>query len=155
MPRVAQAVAKSREAGQCLKEQHAQARFERRQHVLDLCASLTNVNPTLSLAPSLPLQDAVPDNSLPGDLLHQPPALNSDTDFVAFCEAYAAELASPLINTRNPDKPTFRKATNSPDADKWTLGIQDELWSLKEMGVYHLIPRSDVPTGQKILHGKW
>ena len=42
----------------------------------------------------------------------------------------------------------------SPDADKWILGIQ-ELKSLKEMGVYTLVPRSDVPAGRKALHGKW
>jgi len=44
---------------------------------------------------------------------------------------------------------------NSPDTDKWTLGIQDELKSLKEMGVYKLIPHSDVPAGHKVLRGKW
>jgi len=44
---------------------------------------------------------------------------------------------------------------NSPDADRWTLGIQDELKSLKEMGVYKLIPRSDIPAGHKVLRGKW
>ena len=44
---------------------------------------------------------------------------------------------------------------NSPDATKWTLGIQDELKSLKEMGVYQLVPRSDIPAGCKVLRGKW
>ena len=44
---------------------------------------------------------------------------------------------------------------NSPDAAKWTLGIQDELKSLKEMGVYQLVPHSDVPAGHKVLRGKW
>ena len=38
---------------------------------------------------------------------------------------------------------------------RWTPGIQDELRSLKEMGVYKLIPHSDIPTGCKVLHGKW
>ena len=150
VPRVAQAVAESREAGRRLKEQRTQAKFERQQQVLESRASLTNVAPSLPSTPILPA-DVIPDDSLP----NPPPALDSDTDFVAFCEAYATELASPLINTRNPDEPTFREAMNSPDADKWTLGIQDELKSLKEMGVYRLIPRSDVPTGRKILCGKW
>ena len=154
VPRVAQAVAKSREAGRRLKEQRAQAKFERRQQVLDSRASLTNVTPPVPPTPVIPA-DAIPDDSLPDGPLHPPPPLDPDADFVAFCEAYAAELASPLINTRNPDKPTFHKAMNSPDADKWTIGIQDELNSLKEMGVYHLIPCSDVPTSRKILHGKW
>ena len=92
---------------------------------------------------------------MPDDSLHHPPPLDSDADFVAFCEAYTTELASPLINTWNPDEPTFHEAMNSPDAAKWTLSIQDELKSLKEMGVYCLIPRSDIPTSRKILCGKW
>ena len=155
MPRVAQAVAESREAGRRLKEQRTQAKFERRQKVLDSRALLTNVAPpATSNAPIIPA-DAIPDDSLPDGPLQPPPVLDSDTDFVAFCEAFAAELASPLINTRNPDEPTFHEAMKSPDADKWTIGIQDELKSLKEMGVYRLIPRSDVPAGRKILRGKW
>jgi hypothetical protein len=145
MPRVAQAVAESREAGRRLKEQRAQAKFDRRQQVLDNRASLTN-EPA-----SLP----IPSTAVPDDILPPPPVPDPDTDFVDFCEAYAVQLASPLINPRNPDEPTFREAMNSPDADKWTLGIQDELKSLKEMGVYKLVHRSDVPVGRKVLRGKW
>jgi hypothetical protein len=61
----------------------------------------------------------------------------------------------PLINPHNPNNPPFHEAMSSPDADKWTQGIQEELESLKEMGVYKLIPHSDVPAGRKILRGKW
>jgi hypothetical protein len=98
LPRVAQAVAESHEAGCRLKEQCAQAKFDRRQQVLNSRASLTNITPSLPTATIIP-KDAVPDDSLPDNSLHHPPALDSDTDFIAFCEAYAAELASPLINT--------------------------------------------------------
>jgi len=149
LPCVAQAIAESCEVGCHLKEQCAQAKFDCRQQILDSQASLTNVTPSLPTASIIPA-DAVPDNSL----CHLPTP-NSDTDFIAFCEVYAIELASPLINTQNPDEPTFHEAMNPPDANKWTLSIQDELKSLKKMGVYHLIPHSDVPTGRKILCGKW
>ena len=44
---------------------------------------------------------------------------------------------------------------SSPDSAQWILGIHDELKSLQEMGVYKLVPCSDVPTGHKILRGKW
>jgi len=94
--------------------------------------------------------NAVPDDSLP-----PLPILDPEVDFVAFCEAYTVELASPLINPRNPDEPTFHEAMNSPNSDKWILGIQDELKSLRDMGVYKLVPRSDIPTGRKVLRGKW
>jgi len=153
LPRVAQAVTESREAGRRLKEQHTQAKFERRQLVLDQRASLTNVDPPSTSNPTIP--PVVPTDAVPDDSLPQIPSLDPESDFVAFCEAYATELAFPLINPRNPDEPTFRQAMKSPDADKWTFGIQDELKSLKDMGVYVLVPRSDVPSGRKILHGKW
>ena len=71
---------------------------------------------------------------MPGDTLPPPPILDNDTDFVAFCEAYAAELASPLINPCNPDDPSFHKAMKSPDAK---------------------VPRSDIPASRKVLRGKW
>jgi hypothetical protein len=147
IPRVAQAVLESREAGRRLKDQRTQAKFDRRQQVLNLRASHTNVD--MTVPPTTPT-NAVPDDSLPS-----PPILDPETDFIAFCEAYATDLASPLINPRNPDEPTFREAMSSPDSDKWIAGIQDELKSLNEMGVYKLIPRSDVPTGRKVLRGKW
>jgi hypothetical protein len=111
---------------------------------------MTNVTPSTS--PELPVLPpaAVPDNTLP-----PPPILDAESDFVAFCEAYAAELASPLINPCNPDEPSFRDAMKSPDADKWIQGIRDELNSLKDMGVYDLVPRSNIPAGRKVLRGKW
>lgn len=147
IPRVAQAVIESREAGRRLKEQRTQAKFERRQQVLDLRASLTNIDNVQT--PSLPT------NAVPDDTLLPLINLDSEADFIAFCEAYASELAFPLINTHCPDEPTFREAMKSPDSAKWTLGIQDELKSLKEMGVYKLVPHSDIPAGRKILRGKW
>jgi hypothetical protein len=146
VPRVAQAVIESHKAGHCLKEQRTQAKFDHRQQVLDLLVSTTNIAPMVTLPVSA---NAVPDESLP-----PPPLLDPEVDFVVFCETYAAELASPLINMHNPDEPTFREAMKSPDSDKWILGIQDELKSLKEMGVYKLIPRSDIPAGHKVLCGK-
>ena len=107
--------------------------------------------PTTSNLPAA----SIPDDLLPDNSLLHPPPLDLDADFIAFCEAYTTKLASPLINTQNPDEPTFWKSMNSPDAAKWTLGMQDELKSLKEMGVYCLIPCSDVPIGRKILCDKW
>ena len=136
IPHIAQVVIESCDAGHRLKEQHAQAKFERCLHILDLRATTMNVDSTVS--PPI-ITNAIPDDSLP-----PLPILDPEADFVAFCEAYAVELASPLINPHNPDEPTFREAMNSPDSDKWILG-----------SVYKLVPCSDVPTGHKVLHGKW
>ena len=52
------------------------------------------------------------------------------------------------------DKPrSWKEAKASVDAKRWEEGYRDELKSLKEMGVYKLIPRSDVPQGHKIRKG--
>jgi len=60
IPRVAQVVAESREAGRHLKEQRAQVKFDQRQQVLDNRASLMN-DPASPTIPST----AVPDDTLP------------------------------------------------------------------------------------------
>jgi len=52
------------------------------------------------------------------------------------------------------DEPrSWKEAKGSADAKCWEEGYHDKLKSLKEMGVYKLIPRSDVPQGHKIRKG--
>jgi hypothetical protein len=71
-------------------------------------------------------------------------------------EALAASLASPLVNAEFPSDPvTLRDALSSPDTSNWRAGIEEELKGLLDMGVYKLVPRSAVPTGRKVLRGKW
>jgi hypothetical protein len=49
------------------------------------------------------------------------------------------------------DEPkTWDEAKNSADAGRWEAGYRDELKSLKDMGVYKLIPRSEVPPEKQI-----
>lgn len=45
---------------------------------------------------------------------------------------------------------TWNQAQQSIDAEQWKLAYEDELKSLREMGVYHLIPRNKVPSGHRI-----
>lgn len=53
------------------------------------------------------------------------------------------------------DEPrTWDEAVNSTDSEKWRKGYREELDSLKEMGVYKLIPRSEVPQGHKVRKGR-
>ena len=120
LPCIVQAVIDLHKAGIWLKEQRKQAKFDQRQQVLNQCTSLTNVTPPVSPSILTLPTDAIPDDALP-----PLPILDADTDFVAFCKAYAAELASPLINPCNPDNPTFHEAMPSPNADKWTQGAQE------------------------------
>jgi len=53
------------------------------------------------------------------------------------------------------DEPrTWKEAQASPEAKEWRNGYLDELKSLKDMGVYKLVPRSSVPAGAKIRKGR-
>jgi hypothetical protein len=46
------------------------------------------------------------------------------------------------------------KSLNSPDYLRWKKGYDEELQSLKDMKVYTLVHRSDVPIGHKIRKGR-
>jgi len=49
------------------------------------------------------------------------------------------------------DKPrTWKEAQASSEVKEWTKGYLDKLKSLKEMGIYKLVPCSSVPAGAKI-----
>ncbi|RDB23169.1 Retrovirus-related Pol polyprotein from transposon TNT 1-94 [Hypsizygus marmoreus] len=53
------------------------------------------------------------------------------------------------------DEPkTWAEAQASPDAKRWEEGYHEELKSLKDMGVYKLVPRSEVPQGTKVRKGR-
>jgi hypothetical protein len=60
-----------------------------------------------------------------------------------------------------PNPQTWAEAQSSTHGSDWCKCFQDELDSLKSMGVYILVPQSEVPTGQKIhrgmpiFHVKW
>ena len=60
-----------------------------------------------------------------------------------------------LVDVEDPDTPSWTEALESGDRDKWLEGAEAELNSLCEMGVYKLIPRSEVPTNQSVLQGKF
>ena len=48
---------------------------------------------------------------------------------------------------------TWKEAQASSEAKEWKKGYLDELKSLKEMGIYKLVPQSSVPAGAKIRKG--
>lgn len=61
---------------------------------------------------------------------------------------------NPLGILPNDEPRTWSEAKVSGDASKWEAAYQEELTSLKEMGVYKLVPRSDIPAGHKIRTGR-
>ncbi|KAF7372211.1 Integrase catalytic domain-containing protein [Mycena venus] len=63
-----------------------------------------------------------------------------------------AYLTDNPIDVEFPDDPrNYTEAMAAPDADKWIEGTHEELRSLREYGVYELIPRSEVPLNKTIL----
>ena len=60
-----------------------------------------------------------------------------------------------LVDVEDPDAPDWREALESGERDKWLEGAEAELTSLREMGVYKLVSRSDVPTNRSVLRGKF
>lgn len=52
------------------------------------------------------------------------------------------------------DDPLWATAIASPEKEYWVAGARDELKSLKDLQVFVLVPRSDIPRGQWPLKGK-
>ncbi|KAF7342817.1 Retrovirus-related Pol polyprotein from transposon TNT 1-94 [Mycena sanguinolenta] len=60
------------------------------------------------------------------------------------------------INIECPNDPqSVAEAFASPQADEWRSAISDELKSIKDMNVYKLVPRTNVPKDRKIMLGKF
>ena len=66
---------------------------------------------------------------------------------------FAGTATIDALNT--PTNPaTYQEAMESPYAADWTCALQEEFDSLKELGVYRLVPRSSVPVGCRIMCGR-
>lgn len=50
---------------------------------------------------------------------------------------------------------SYREAMSSPDCELWEEAIRSELDSLQEMGTWELVPKSSVPTKNKIIKSRW
>ncbi|KAG2111901.1 uncharacterized protein F5147DRAFT_572876, partial [Suillus discolor] len=51
-----------------------------------------------------------------------------------------------------PDDPsTYAEAMASKHAAQWTTALKEEFDSLRELGVYKLVPRMAIPPGRKIM----
>ena len=58
-----------------------------------------------------------------------------------------------LVDVEDSDAPTWTEALQSSDHNKWIEEAEAELTGLCDMGVYALIPHSEVPTNHSILGG--
>jgi hypothetical protein len=54
-----------------------------------------------------------------------------------------------------PDDPTvYGEAMASEHSAEWTQALREEFDSLRDLGVYKLVPRSTIPTGRKVMRGR-
>ena len=68
--------------------------------------------------------------------------------------AIAKSLGDPCMIDLNDEPRMWEEAKVSVHAKQWEAGYRDELNSLKDMGVYKLIPQDQVPTGRKVHRGR-
>jgi len=52
------------------------------------------------------------------------------------------------------DPTTYAEAMASEHAPQWTAALKEEFDSLRDLGVYKLVPRSSIPPGRKIMRGR-
>src|SRR3954470_7853064 len=65
------------------------------------------------------------------------------------------EASFAVFNAEDPDEHnSLEEALNSPSADEWCAALKEEFESIKQMGVYELVPRSAVPKGRTIMKGR-
>ncbi|KAJ3570524.1 hypothetical protein NP233_g4341 [Leucocoprinus birnbaumii] len=78
-------------------------------------------------------------------------------DFYKIAMAVAVEESlAPAINPASPNDPkSIEEALGRPDGDKWKAAIEEELNSLRDHGVYVLVPRSSIPNSRKVMSSKW
>ena len=50
---------------------------------------------------------------------------------------------------------TFKEAMRLPETNMWKAASDKEMKSLQDLKVYTLIPRSEVPLGQKVIGSRW
>jgi len=66
--------------------------------------------------------------------------------------AMADSTLEPTLDTS--DDPSWPEALVLPEREYWIAGVHDELKSLEDLKVFVLVPRSEVPRGQRPLKGK-
>lgn len=77
-------------------------------------------------------------------------------DVSSWSDADIALAATLQLDSEYQDDPvSLREALDGPFGSHWTGAIKEELKSIKDLEVYELIPRSEVPAGRKIMDGKF
>ena len=63
--------------------------------------------------------------------------------------AYSVKITQPNVPG------TFQEAMKLPDAELWRAAAKKELYSLEDLQVHKLVPRSTVPPGTRVYKSRW
>ena len=89
----------------------------------------------------------------PDFIINNPPPLDKP-DMLVRLTALAVSDAIPMDVEYSGDPSTLEEAMSGPFKAEWLASLLDELKSIKDLSVYKLILRSQVPAGHRILKGK-
>ena len=105
----------------------------------------------MTMPPALPPDPRITDNNAIQELIETLQDLE-ESKMDPIERILAAIGSMPEVDPLNKgDEPhNWKEAQESPDAEKWKKGYLEELQGLKELGIYKLVPRSQVPEGTKI-----
>jgi hypothetical protein len=76
----------------------------------------------------------------------------TDTSLEEVLSAIADGSMEPILDSG--DDPSWAEALSSPDREYWIAGGCEEIKSLRDLNVFVLVPRSEIPAGQRPLKGK-
>jgi hypothetical protein len=82
-------------------------------------------------------------------------ASNEDGQRIDDALAAISNIPQADLENFNLDEPnTWDEAKSSSYSEQWEIGYREELQSLKDMGVYRLLHRSQIPAGAKVRKGR-
>ena len=120
--------------------------------------------PSASLASSAPFHPYPPNDPLASAFLSEYSPIRDTHDlFHLSISPSSSTIDHALLSLSNgtlvpvpesDDDPLWSKALASPEREYWIAGARDEIRSLEDLKVFVLVPRSDMPRGQRPLKGK-
>lgn len=144
------AIRESKQAGDRIRAARAEVKAQRQPH-LPTEGELADAMQRLSLSRvsnSSVHSDSSDDND------------EAEIDEALILQEILAAIGDPAtqvpVDVEYPDDPkNWKEAMEGDEASAWMDGAQEELGSLREMEVYKLVPRSQVPQGRKVLKGRF
>lgn len=92
-------------------------------------------------------------DTISGEWWKRPRVQNSNSRVESSNTINVTDEESALVSVLEiPEPKSFNEAKHSTYRAEWKKALEDEISSLKENKVWHVVPR---PAGRKIINGKW